>query len=984
MDIEALRRHLADKRGKAYWRCLDDLSRWPEFDAFLQAEFPRLKSLWDSPLDRRQFLKLSAAAMAMAGVTACSRQPPEEIVPYVRMPEREVLGKPLFYATTLSSTGPGLGVLVETREGRPLRIEGNPKHPASLGAVDVFAQASILGLYDPERTQGVLEFNQPSTYEAFQRMWSAQRRRLREVGGRGLALLTPPLHSPSTVQAVQALLREFPEARWYVHDPLAQPGARRGAEIAFGRPLAARYDFSRCERVLSLDADFLFGQPGSLRYAYDYAQARARRDGREEINRLYAVESHSTLTGAKADHHQRVKPSQVDAVARQLARKLGIEIDAPAESPVPEYWLQAVAEDLRAHRGRCLVVPGEDQTAAVHALAHAMNAALENVGSTVHYSEPPLPMPEPGLPELVEAVERGQVDALVIFGANPVYTAPADVPFLAALRQVPLRIHWDLYPNETAVHCQWHVPAASELESWGDLLAYDGTASPIQPVVRPLYNGVEGLRFLGELRSELVTPPREQVRAYWRQHAGAADFRQYWQRALHDGVFAGTGAEPVPAGLRPDWRQRLPAPAPVAALELRFAPDPSLWDGRFANNAWLQELPKPLTKISWGNALLINPRTAAELSLENNELTEVRSGGRSLRAPVFWHPAQPPGVVTLHLGYGRERVGAVAERIGADAYRLRRREQPWFAPAALSGTGVKQDVITTQHHYRLEGREDQILRELKLEEIKQKQPAIEDKTPEHSLYPEYEYDGYAWGMVVDINACIGCNACVIACQSENNIPTVGPQQVQLGREMHWLRIDRYYKGPIDEPETLFQPVPCMHCEKAPCEYVCPVHATTHSSEGINEMTYNRCIGTRFCSQNCPYKVRRFNFLDYTGPDATVRAAQETRNPDVTVRSRGVMEKCTYCIQRINRARIQAGTENRRIREGEVRTACQEACPTRAIVFGNLNEPGAYVSRLKGSELNYAMWAELNTRPRTSYLAGIRHPNPEIERHEKKA
>jgi molybdopterin-containing oxidoreductase family iron-sulfur binding subunit len=977
-DPQTLQQRLAKQRGQAYWRSVQELAEDPGFGEYLDQEFPRLGKVWSGPIDRRAFLKISAAAMAMGGLAACNRQPPEYIVPYARMPERMVPGKPLFYATTLSMTGPGVGVLVETHEGRPMRIRGNPSHPGSLGGLDVFNQAAILDLYDPDRTQSPLLAGEPADYARFEREWSERHAALARQQGQGLHILTPELNSPSAVQQLQKLLEALPQASWHVHAPLAGGGARQGATQAFGRALQARHHLDRAGCIVALDADFLGSMAGSLRYARDYAGSRTIHGG-GQASRLYVIESQVSITGAKADHRQGVKPADVESIALALASRLGLPVQAPAESPVPAYWLDALMRDLLARPGQSLVIAGEQQTAAVHALAHAINAKLGNAGQTVDYFQAPLELPASGLRDLQQAIAAGTVDQLVILGGNPAYDAPGDLDFGASLAKLPNTVYWGVQANETAALCRWVIPGAHPLESWGDAVAYDGSMSPMQPVVHPIYGGIELLRFLAVLRGDFSMQPQQILRTYWQSQVGQNDFDAYWNRALHDGVFDGRQAPPVQAALRDGWASGLKPAAPAPGLQLRLAPDPSLWDGSFANNAWLQELPRPLTKLVWGNALLMNPADAAAHGLAQGRMAQLDSGRQRLEAPVQLHPGQPRGTVGLHLGSGRTAAGRVGNLVGVDAYPLRTAAEPWFMAVELQPLEGRRPVITTQHHHSMQGRDHQIARAGTLQEMTRQ--AAADKNPATSLFPDFSYDSYAWGMSIDIEACIGCNACVIACQSENNIPSVGPEQVQLGREMHWLRIDRYYKGEPEAPKVVFQPVLCMHCEKAPCEYVCPMHATTHSSEGINEMTYNRCIGTRDCSQNCPYKVRRFNFLSYTGKDALTPATVGAHNPDVTVRSRGVMEKCTYCVQRINRTRMEAQKEGRRIHDGEFTTACAEACPTRAIVFGDINDPASEVSRLKRSNLSYAMLAELNTRPRTSYLPGLHNPNPEITRHE---
>jgi molybdopterin-containing oxidoreductase family iron-sulfur binding subunit len=641
-----------------------------------------------------------------------------------------------------------------------------------------------------------------------------------------------------------------------------------------------------------------------------------------------------------------------------------------------------VAEDLWHHRGASLVVAGRQQPPLVHALAHAMNEVLGNVGQTVVYTQPIVAQPVDAcasLRALVEDMAAGRVELLVSLGGNPVYTAPADVDVAAALAHVPLSVHLGLYVDETSALCRWHIPAAHELESWGDARAYDGTVSLLQPLIAPLYNGKSAYELLAMLTGQLEQSGGEIVREDWRiQHQGA-EFDQFWRTALHDGLITNTALPPQDVQLQTGWLADAAAAAPPSpGLELLFQPDPHIWDGRFANNGWLQELPKPMTKLTWDNAALLSPATAERLGLPNEAVVELHFQGRTVRAPVWIVPGHADEAVTVHLGYGRRRTGRVGSGAGFNAYTLRTSDTWWFGHGLqLRATGERYALATTQHHHAMEGRH--LVRAGTLQQYVQHPQFVQEMgelpRPQETLYPPYAYEGYAWGMVIDQSTCLGCNACVVACQAENNIPIVGKQEVQRGREMHWIRIDRYYKGPVHNPEVYHQTVLCMHCEHAPCEVVCPVYATVHDHEGLNNMIYNRCVGTRYCSNNCPYKVRRFNFLQYADYDTA--SVKLLHNPEVTVRSRGVMEKCTYCVQRISAARIQAQLENRSIRDGEVVTACQSACPTGSIIFGDLNDASSRVANLKTLPLNYGLLAELNTRPRTTYLAALRNPNPQL-------
>ena len=933
---------------------------------------------------RRDFMKLMAASIALAGA-GCTRPPPEKIVPYVEEPLGLTQGEPLYFATALVRDGYAIGVLAKSEMGRPIKIEGNPAHPASLGATDIFAQAAILELWDPDRSRTVLHQGEPRSWDEFLDALQSRLLQLENSGGKGLHVLAGTISSPSLRSQFAALEKKYPRSAWHSYQPINRDNVYAGARLAFGEPVEAVYRFDRARTILAIDADFLAGLPGCVRYARDFAHARRVEDAQSEPTRLYAVECTPALTGANADHRLALRPSEMRSFARAVAHRLGAVADAPAPSAaVPEAWLGAVVADLQRHRGAALVLAGDRQPPEVHALVHAMNDVLGSVGMTVSYIEP---VADPSsqnqsIRELTAAMGRDEVDTLVIVGRNPVYDAPADLAFGAALADVGLAIHVGLYADETAARCHWHVPAAHELESWGDARAFDGTTALQQPLIAPLYRGKSSLEILAAMLGDPDPQGHEIVREYWRRHASGGDFEHFWETALHDGLIAESASATKAVTLHKRWEPQLKetaAKSPATGLEIAFQPDPTLGDGRWANNAWLQELPKPLSQLTWDNAVLMSPRSAQSRKLVTGDIVELSYGGRQARAAVWIMPGHPDEAITAYLGGGRTRAGRVGNGVGFDAYALLSSQAPWFGSGAtVHATGERRVLATTQMHHRMEGRS--IVRSATLEEVR-RHPHFatapdELQGPEPSLYPPYSYPGYAWGMSIDLGACIGCSACTIACQAENNIPVVGREQVLDGREMHWIRVDRYYEGPIDTPRTYFQPVPCMHCERAPCEVVCPVGATVHDAEGLNLQVYNRCVGTRFCSNNCPYKVRRFNFLQYSEDSPEAR---QQKNPEVTVRMRGVMEKCTYCLQRITKARIVADREGRRIADGEVVTACQAVCPTQAIVFGDLNDPGSAVRKAKSSLLDYALLKETNTRPRTTYLAKVRNPNGEIGR-----
>ena len=976
--------HLAGLSGRRYWRSLEELAGTADFQKALAERFPAAATLWSAPINRRDALRLMAAALSLAGLGACGRRPTEEIVPYVKPPEELTPGKPVFYATAFLLDGFASGVLVESHDGRPIKLEGNPLHPASLGASDAFAQATILEFYDPERSQVILQSRRISTWDAFVNATNEQIDRQRARRGTGLRILTGHVTSPTIGRQMRGLLQQFPEAKWCQYEPVSRNNLSDGARRAFGQEVESIYRFEKADVILALDADFLFVGPAAVRYARDFAAKRKMRDKGSAMNRLYVAEPTPSVTGAMADHRLALAADKIGALARALARQLGIDAGSVADDPgLAPYlkWIGAVAEDLKQHRGAALVLAGEAQPPEVHALVHAINHSLGNNGATVTYIDPVTETADGAivsLEELTQQMARGAVAALFILGTNPVFTAPADLGFGEALGKVPYRVHLGLYVDETAALCHWHVPEAHALESWGDAKSYDGTVTIMQPLIAPLYGGKTTMELLALLSGAATQAPYDVVRAFWRARA-TDGFDAWWRRVLHDGV--------VPQSASPAKSLKLTAPKFEAAtkpqpsresLALVFRPDPSIWDGRFANNAWLQELPKPLTKLVWDNAALVSPRAAQRLGLKNGDNVELQFDGRRLRAPVWINPGQADDSVTIDLGYGRSAAGRVGNGVGFNAYRLRTSAHPWFGRGLiLKPTGEQFQLATTQHHHRMEGRN--LIRTGTLAEYRGHREFVHEMGHEPpldlTLYPPQPAALNAWGMAIDTNICIGCNACVIACQAENNIPVVGKSQVVAGREMHWIRVDRYYQGDAESPEILHQPVPCMQCENAPCESVCPVGATAHSAEGLNDMVYNRCVGTRYCSNNCPYKVRRFNFFQYA--DYQTPSLKLGRNPEVTVRSRGVMEKCTYCVQRINRARIEAKKAQRPLRDGEVLTACQQVCPTEAIVFGDIKNPQAAVSQLKAQPLNYTLLAELNTRPRTSYLARLKNPNPDL-------
>jgi len=999
LDLASVKAQIEQTTGPEYWRSLEELAGSEEFQEMLHREFPKGASEWLDSFSRRGFLQTMGASLALAGLTGCTRMPVTEIVPYVKQPENVIPGKPKYYATAFTLGGYASPVLVESHMFRPTKIEGNPEHPASLGGTDIYAQASILDLYDPDRAQNITYMGDVRSWSAFMDAVKGPMNVQQSMAGSGVRILTQGVSSPTLAAQIKDYLASHPQAKWHVWEPINRDNVHEGAKMAFGEVVETRYDLSKADVIVSLDADFLYaGFPGSTRYIRDFA---ARRNPDGNMNRLYAIESTPSSTGMKADHRLPVLASDVAAYGQTIASLVGVkvgEMGPPGESA----FLKAAAADLMKNRGSCVVIVGDHQPPVVHAMAHAINDALGNVGKTVFYGDPVDANPvnsDESLHSLTEDIRAGKVDLLLILGGNPAYDAPAELEFASALKSnaVNLKVYLGSHRNETAELCQWHVPEAHYLESWSDARAYDGTVSIIQPLIEPLYNGKSAHEIITILAGQPGLTGHDLVQQNWqKQHAGA-DFDAFWRKSLHDGWVADTTF--VSKQVRVDLSRLHLSEIPTLndtvreknVYELNFRRDPSIYDRRFANNGWLQELPKPLTKLTWDNPVMIGPAMAERMKLNFKDVVELEFNGKKAKGPIWIQAGHPDNSVTVFLGYGRSKAGRIGTGTGFDVYPMRPSENPWFGTGVkLTPTGETYNLASTQGYQTMEtpnGSERPLVQERSLEEYK-KEPnfAKEGEPPkELTLYkPEefpYNKETYAWGMSIDLNKCVGCNNCIVACQSENNIAVVGQEQTLKGRHMHWIRVDAYYNGPRENPKGFFQPVPCMQCENAPCELVCPVQATLHSSEGLNDMVYNRCVGTRYCSNNCPYKVRRFNFLlfqDWETPQFKLM-----RNPDVTIRSRGVMEKCTYCVQRINERRID--TETASVREGkdirigdELQTACQQSCPANAIVFGNLNDPNSLVNKWKAQTRNYSLMGELNTRPRTTYLAEVRNPNPELE------
>ncbi len=1027
MTLAEVQAKLAGKTGKRFWKSLEELSSTQEFNDMLGEEFPRQAGEWTDAVSRRGFLKVMGASFALAGLAGCTKQPDEPIYPYIKQPEDLVLGRPMYFSTAHPFPTGAIPVLVKSDAFRPIKIEGNPDHPMSKGKSDAITQGTLLDLYDPDRSHSVKFRGQESDFGAFQ---SALLTAAKAQQGQGVYFLSETITSPTLATQWQAVQKAYPGAKLVQWEPVNQDISRAASKAAFGSYTDAMYKLEEADVIVSLDADFLGGiaHPGFLPLAGAYAERHKYEEGKT-MNRLYVVESMPTVTGFKAEHRLALKPSEVGPFAQALASGGAGSFSNPDAAK----FLTALAADLKASGGKCVVIPGEQAAPAVHAAAYQLNQSVGAVGKTVVYGETVNPMPSEQMTDLkalVGDMQAGKVQFLVMLGVNPMYNAPADLEFAAAVNNVPVTAALSTHMDETASLTTWHINKAHYLESWSDARAYDGTITIIQPMIAPLYGGVSAHDVLQSLLDNPQMSAYDVVSSNAKTYI-KGDFAAGWRKALHDGFVDGTA---FTGGAKSPGAGSAEASAPPMSgdgLEIVFKADPSIYDGRFANVGWLQELPKQVTSMSWDNAALISLDTMQRLKIAENEAVEIELDGRKVIAPVLAVPGHPNDVVTVYLGFGRSEAGRVGSGVGFNAYALRTSTNAHAAGGAkiTRGKGTYDLCVTKVHSiehrgsyaqhdletylddkkgtYSLGGHEAQergIIRYATVTEAKAHPDFAHDgnvsgtsvnkvgygpegEKPDHDLtfFPNaWNYQKKdqstlamqnAWGMSIDLNSCIGCNACIVSCYAENNISVVGREQVKIGRNMQWLRIDTYFEGDLHAPKAHFQPMACQHCENAGCEQVCPVGATVHTPEGINTMVYNRCVGTRYCSNNCPYKVRRFNFLLYS--DYDTESLKFMRNPDVSVRSRGVMEKCSYCIQRIEAVKIDADKENRTIKDGEIVTACQQACPTEAIVFGNLNDPNSKVAKRKTEERDYQVLADLNFRPRTTYTAGVINPNPEL-------
>ncbi len=989
---------------KQYWRSIAHLENDDRVRELMEREFPEGTVELASTIDRRNFLGLMGASLALAGLTGC-RRPEERIVPYVSKPEEITLGIPQQYATSMPLGTENFPLLVESHEGRPTKLMGNPQCATGTATMP-WTSASVLDLYDPDRSQHVRERGAPVFAGSFTAAWGGMRAALAASGGEGFALLLEPYASPTMHRLVSALRAAYPKAVVAVWSPVNDERIHEGLRLATGSLLQPAYDYAKADVVLTLDADILGTETGALAASRGFAARRRVRSTKDTMNRLYVVENALTQTSAMADHRLPLATRMTGAFAAALCLALaeqgvtipGVDVSNYAMHPFDRSWLAAVAGDLARARGRGLVVAGRRQPAEVHALVAAINGALGNIGVTVQYVTQPhsAAASTASLVALVDAMKAGSVKTLVMLGGNPAYTAASDLGFGALLEGITTSVHLSTHEDETSELSTWHIPQTHYLESWGDVSGLEGRLGVVQPLIAPLY---DACRSDIEVLSLLVTGTEAKgydlVRETWTAVLPALGFETAFRTVLHDGVHAvpmqvasvAVNASAVGAAIaaRPFARNN---PSPTE-LELAFTLSPTLHDGRYANNGWLLEFPDPVTKLTWDNAAIMSRATAEALGVKNNDLVRLSLAGRDGVAPVFVMPGQAEGSVTFALGWGRRRAGRIGTNRGFNAYRLRTTAGDFAIGLTATRVDSAFELACVQDHHGLDEeklaadgiaeRLPFIVREGTIEEYRHEPAFAKERVhmpPLRSMWDDHVYDkGHQWGMTIDLNACTGCGACTVACQSENNIPIVGKEQVLNGREMHWIRIDRYFSGTVEQPIVLMQPMACVHCEMAPCEQVCPVAATTHDEEGLNTMTYNRCIGTRYCSNNCPYKVRRFNFFNYQKD--MPETLQMAMNPEVSVRFRGVMEKCTYCTQRISLGKIAAKRDGRALADGDIATACEQACPTQAIVFGDINDPKSRVVEMKKNERDYALLGELNVRPRTTFLARLRNPNPDL-------
>ncbi|MGM0588245.1 MAG: TAT-variant-translocated molybdopterin oxidoreductase [Bacteroidota bacterium] len=1011
--------------NSTYWKSLNELAQNEEYKKFVEREFPENATELTDKVSRRGFLRIMGASIALAGFAAC-RRPVQKILPYTKQPEDMIQGEAMFYASAMPFQDVLTGLVVETHEGRPTKIEGNKEHSGSLGSTSLYEQAAVLGLYDPDRSQSVLKDGSKASWSDFS-SFSAQHFANTD---RNILFISEASSSPTYNRIKEQALRRFGNADWVTYEPFSEDNALEGVRLATGRRARTYYHIDKANVMVALDDDFMnpAENKNNVEYIKQWSKARKVRSTDDGMIRLSVVESNFSLTGSNADNRLRLKSSEIETFIYALAAKLSSNVRGleafrsfsasfSGDTQRINNWIDQVAAELLAHRGESLLTVGRDHSPEAHAAVTAINMALNNDGSTVTYHDLPYKDDQNDREAFADAVSNlndGQYDTVVLVGTNPVFTAAADLNFSESLSKAETTIHLSEYVDETSSNVNWHVNRASFLESWGDGFSYNGTRSVIQPMIRPLFDGKSDIEFLNVIATGNDATGYNLVQETWKSYYRSG-FNKRWRKILHDGVDTDGHFRGLNLSLRSRFDRSMQsalkaATSPSNGVEVVVRADSKVFDGRYANNGWLQELPEPMTKITWDNVALLSPKTAKDLGVPEPTrlgegeapLIDLSVNGQKVTIPAWILPGHADNSITVTAGQGRSKAGRVGNDTGTNTFGLRTTSAPFYATGAkVSATGEMYEIACTQDHQSMEGRS--LIREADLETYRENPdfatyesaynaelpgkklahelgqehpPALFDPAP----YPDYEPQ---WGMSIDLNACIGCGSCTIACQAENNIPVIGKREVRRGREMHWIRTDRYFEGDSENPKAIHQPVPCMHCELAPCEQVCPVAATTHSEDGMNQMTYNRCIGTRYCANNCPYKVRRFNFFNYskeyltTGDDPDI--IQMAMNPDVTVRFRGVMEKCTFCVQRVNKAKIEAKKEtgHPKPEDGAVETACQQACPTDAISFGDLMDKNSKVMADKSNERSYLLLEELNTRPRVSYMAKLRNPNQKL-------
>jgi Fe-S-cluster-containing dehydrogenase component len=972
---------------KAKRPALDFLSQQPEFLAWAEGQEPKAgtKEAEIAEASRRNVLKIMAAGAGLAGLASC-RRPEGRIVSFSKGVEDLIPGKPMHYNTIFNLSGVAQGLRIEAHDGRPTKVEGNPLHPTSKGAANSYSQGSILNLYDPDRCSYVMKGEARSNWEEFTTFAKSHFGAMGD--GAGLAFLTERNAGPSWLALKAEAAKKWPKAMWVEFEPLASENAAQGSLLATGTYLEPHFAYDKAEVVFSLDADFLGLDATTVLPTKLFSSKRRVAKPDDTMNRLYVVEGQYSLTGGMADHRLRLKPSEVAGFAAEVLKMVSAEGEVKVEGDNRKKFLTALVSDLKKNVGKSLVVAGPRQGAEVHALALAINEVLKNVGTTVVLTQPLFASPKEAMAAFKTALGAGSIQTLVVMGGNPAYTLPSDFNFADSAKKIKTVIHLGPDHDETAALASWCLPQAHYLEAWGDGRSSDGTASLQQPIIAPMSEGKSSLEVLALIAGMANTRGYDLVKNYWTS-TFSGDKEKMWRKALHDGMIEGTALQPVKATVDVKKVASLPLPSPSNGMEVVFVPASGVYDGRFANNAWMVEMPDPMTKVVWDNAITVSTATAKSLNLsqgfinEKSDMVSVTVNGVTIEGPVLIQKGQADGVIGISLGYGREKVGRVGKGVGVNAYKLRSSTAMGYATgASASKVNKLYNLVRTQDDPESDTQHDRpIVREATLTTYKE-EPAFAQEVhgpPLESLFANWDYStGNQWGMAIDLNSCTGCGACLIACFSENNISMVGKEMVAMGREMHWIRMDRYYVGDGDEPQVVLQPLNCQQCENAPCESVCPVAATVHSPEGLNDMAYNRCVGTRYCMNNCPYKVRKFNYLNWNKKKTEVEGL--AANPDVSVRMRGVMEKCTYCTQRIAEGKINAKTDpagRRAVKDGEIKTACQQTCPADAIVFGNIADPASEVSKLKAQGRNYALLAELNVRPRTTFLAKLRNPHPDL-------